>query len=79
MKQKMNDKTNGKKDKSPLSFSCEQMLKYLPDFCVGKLRSEVVLAKIRKHLKENISDEKCACSDRLVELQKEKERNNDLI
>lgn len=74
MKQKTNDKTNGKKDKNPLSFSCEEMLKYLPDFRAEKLRSEVVLLKIRKHFKESVGNpsKKCGCSDLFVELQKEK-------
>lgn len=77
MKQKTNDKINGKKGKNPLSFSCEEMLKYLPDFRAEKLRSKVVLVKIRKHLKDSVSgnsSKECGCPDLFVELQKEKEK-----
>lgn len=58
-----------KENLNPLgSFSCREVLKYLPDFCEGKLGgNKLVIMKIEKHLKKSVSG-KCVCAKKFLEL-----------
>lgn len=54
------------------SLSCEEVLKYLPDFCEGKLgENELLLKKMEKHLKNSVI-RKCGCADEFGKIMRKK-------
>ena len=57
------------------ALSCEEVSRYLPDFCNAKLGNELILRKMAKHLKESVS-KRCGCAERLVELKEKLDGGN---
>lgn len=65
----------GEESKNPLKdLSCAEVLAHMADFCDGKLGNELVLRKMEKHLKENVSGKRdCGCSKIFLETKQKKE------